>query len=146
MLLNDDYFMRQALKEAQAAFEKDEVPVGVVVVAQQRIIARGHNLTETLNDVTAHAEMQAITSAESFLGGKYLVDCTMYVTLEPCVMCAGALAWSQISKLVYGASDEKRGYSRRGQHILHPKTEVVPGIMEAECASLLKNFFQKKRG
>ncbi|MCF8374329.1 MAG: nucleoside deaminase [Bacteroidales bacterium] len=146
MLLNHEYFMRQALNEAQAAFAKDEVPVGVVVVAQDRIIARGHNLTETLNDVTAHAEMQAITSAESFLGGKYLVDCTLYVTLEPCVMCAGALAWAQVSKLVYGAHDEKRGYSRVGQSLLHPKTEVVPGVLEEECAALLIEFFQKKRG
>lgn len=146
MLMSHEYFMRQALKEAQAAFAKDEVPVGVVVVAQDRIIARGHNLTETLNDVTAHAEMQAITSAESFLGGKYLLDCTLYVTLEPCVMCAGALAWSQVSKLVYGAHDEKRGYSRIGQSLLHPKTEVVAGVLEEECGALLVEFFQKKRG
>ena len=137
--------MRQAIREAEAAFEQDEVPVGVVVVSQERIIARGHNLTETLNDVTAHAEMQAITAAESFLGGKYLIDCTMYITLEPCVMCAGALAWSQISKIVYGARDEKRGYSRLEQNILHPKTEVVSGVMESECAALIKEFFQKKR-
>ena len=141
----DEYYMRQAIREAEAAFEQDEVPVGVVVVSQERIIARGHNLTETLNDVTAHAEMQAITAAESFLGGKYLIDCTMYITLEPCVMCAGALAWSQISKIVYGARDEKRGYSRLEQNILHPKTEVVSGVMESECAALIKEFFQKKR-
>ena len=143
--MNDESFMRQALNEAKEALVKDEVPVGVVIVAQERIIARGHNLTETLNDVTAHAEMQAITAAENYLGGKYLHDCTMYVTLEPCVMCAGALAWSQISRLVYGADDDKRGYSRIQPSLLHPKTEVVSGILESECSTLIKDFFKRKR-
>ncbi|VBB47314.1 tRNA-specific adenosine deaminase [uncultured Paludibacter sp.] len=138
-------YMRQALLEAHKALEKDEVPIGVVVVCQDRIIARGHNLTETLNDVTAHAEMQAITAAANFLGGKYLIDCTLYVTVEPCVMCAGALAWSQISKIVYGAPDEKRGFSRFAPNALHPKTEVVCGILEDECKQLMKNFFKGKR-
>ena len=137
--------MRQALIEARAAFDKDEVPVGAVVVCQERIIARGHNLTETLNDVTAHAEMQAITSAASYIGGKYLHDCTMYVTLEPCVMCAGALAWSQISRLVFGANDIKRGFSIVGQSLLHPKTQVVSGILATQCSALMIDFFQKKR-
>ena len=141
----DIYFMRQALQEAQKAAQRDEVPVGAVVVCQGRIIARGHNLTETLTDVTAHAEMQAITSAAGFLGGKYLVDCTLYVTVEPCVMCAGALGWSQISKIVYGASDEKRGFSRFAPNALHPKTEVIAGILEEECSALMKEFFKKKR-
>lgn len=138
-------FMRQALDEAHRAFERDEVPVGAVVVCGDRIIARGHNLTETLNDVTAHAEMQAITAAANFLGGKYLTDCTLYVTLEPCVMCAGALGWSQVSKIVYGASDEKRGFSRFAPNALHPKTEVVSGVLEEECGELIKEFFRKKR-
>ncbi len=141
---NDEYFMKKALEEAQTAYEKGEIPVGVVVVINDRIIARGHNLTETLNDVTAHAEMQAITAAANFLGGKYLRKCTMYITLEPCQMCAGALYWSQISKIVFGASDEQRGYRNFGVQ-LHPKTEVVNGIMENECGSLLKRFFIEKR-
>ncbi|MEA3446211.1 MAG: nucleoside deaminase [Bacteroidota bacterium] len=145
MVFSDEYFMRQALREAQAAFEKDEVPVGAVIVCQDRIIARTHNLTETLTDVTAHAEMQAITSAASYIGGKYLLDCTLYVTLEPCVMCAGALAWSQISRLVFGAFDKKRGYLKLDQSILHPKTQVVSGVLETECSDLLIDFFQKKR-
>lgn len=138
----DIYFMKQALQEAQRAGERDEVPIGAVIVCQGRIIARGHNLTETLIDVTAHAEMQAITAAAQFLGGKYLIDCTLYVTVEPCVMCAGALGWSQISRIVYGASDEKRGFAR---FALHPKTEVVSGILEAECSKMVKDFFIKKR-
>lgn len=141
----DIYFMRQALLEAQKAAQRDEVPVGAVVVCQGRIIARGHNLTETLTDVTAHAEMQAITAAAGFLGGKYLVDCTLYVTVEPCVMCAGALGWSQISRIVYGAADEKRGFARFAPLALHPKTEVVSGVLEAECSALMKDFFKQKR-
>jgi len=141
----DDYFMKQALQEARQAANCDEVPVGAVIVCQGRIIARGHNLTETLNDVTAHAEMQAITAAAGFLGGKYLTDCTLYVTVEPCVMCAGALGWSQISRIVYGAGDEKRGYFRFAPNALHPKTEVVKGILEEECSRLMKEFFKAKR-
>lgn len=137
--------MKQALREAQEAFDKEEVPIGAVIVCNDRIIARGHNLTEHLHDVTAHAEMQAITSATSYLGGKYLTDCTLYVTLEPCVMCAGALSWAQIGRIVYGASDEKRGYSKYSTNILHPKTQLVSGILEDECADLLKKFFLKKR-
>lgn len=137
--------MRQALLEAEKAFERDEVPVGAVVVCQGRIIARGHNLTETLTDVTAHAEMQAITAAANFLGGKYLNECTLYVTVEPCVMCAGAIAWSQLGKLVYGAIDEKRGFTRFAPHSLHPKTEIISGILEDECKKLMKEFFKKKR-
>lgn len=140
----DDYFMKMAMVQAQQAFDRDEVPVGVVVVCKGQIIARGHNLTEALNDVTAHAEMQAITAAADYLGGKYLRDCAMYVTLEPCQMCAGALYWAQLSKLVIGASDEKRGYRAMGAQ-LHPKTEVTFGIMEAECSQILKEFFLKKR-
>lgn len=140
-----DFYMRQALDEAHRAFERDEVPVGAVIVCGDRVIARGHNLTETLNDVTAHAEMQAITAGANFLGGKYLTDCTLYVTLEPCVMCAGALGWSQISKIVYGAPDEKRGFSRFAPNALHPKTEVIAGVLEEECSELIKEFFRKKR-
>lgn len=133
-----------ALQEAEAALEQDEVPIGCVVVSNNRIIARAHNLTETLNDVTAHAEMQAITSAANFLGGKYLKDCTLYVTMEPCVMCSGALSWSQISKVVIGARDEQRGFINK--HLtLHPKTEVITGIMENECSAIVKNFFKSKR-
>lgn len=142
---NDEYFMKQAFGEAVKAFDKGEIPVGAVVVAGGRIIARAHNLTETLNDVTAHAEMQAITAAANTLGGKYLVDCTLYVTLEPCVMCAGALGWSQISKVVYGASDEKRGFRKYARGALHPKTLIVGGIFETECAELLQEFFRKRR-
>ena len=141
----DLYFMKQALLEAQKAGARDEVPVGAVIVCQGRIIARGHNLTETLTDVTAHAEMQAITAAAQFLGGKYLIDCTLYVTVEPCVMCAGALGWSQISRIVYGASDEKRGFARFAPNALHPKTELVSGVLEVECSALMKEFFKKKR-
>lgn len=136
--------MKKALQEAEMAFEKDEIPVGAIIVVNNTVIARTHNLTELLNDVTAHAEMQAITSAANFLGGKYLKGCTLYVTLEPCQMCAGALYWSQISKIVIGASDEKRGYKTLGTQI-HPKTEVVFGVLEKECASLMTSFFQKKR-
>ena len=138
-------YMKAALREAQASLEAGEVPVGVVVVCRDRIIARGHNLTETLHDVTAHAEMQAITSAAGTLGGKYLTDCTLYVTLEPCAMCAGALGWAQVKTLVYGADDEKRGYSRLAPKALHPKTEVISGVLADECAALLKSFFQQKR-
>ena len=144
-IFSDEYFMKEALKEARIAFEKDEVPVGAVVVYNQQIIARGHNLTETLNDVTAHAEMQAFTAAENYLGGKYLHDCILYVTLEPCVMCAGASYWSQISKIVYGASDQKRGFSDINQKIIHPKTEVISGVLENNCSNLLIDFFKKKR-
>lgn len=144
-MFDDAYFMKQALLEAEKAFLVDEVPVGAVIVYNDRIIARAHNYTEHLTDVTAHAEMQAITAASSMLNGKYLVDCTLYVTLEPCVMCAGALGWSQISKIVYGASDDKRGFHRFAPQALHPKTQVVSGVMEEECAKLIKDFFKKKR-
>ena len=137
--------MQQALQEARKAAEAGEVPVGAVVVCRDRIIARAHNLTETLNDVTAHAEMQAITAAANALGGKYLTDCTLYVTVEPCVMCAGAIAWSQMGKLVFGAVDEKRGYRRYAPQALHPKTEGVTGVKAEECAQLMKDFFKKKR-
>ena len=136
--------MRMAFQEAQIALEKDEVPIGCVVVANNRVIARAHNLTETLNDVTAHAEMQAITSAANYLGGKYLINCTLYVTLEPCVMCSGALSWSQISKVVIGARDEQRGFINKNLS-LHPKTEIVSGIMENECSMIVKEFFKSKR-
>lgn len=137
--------MREALKEAQKAYEADEVPVGAVVVAENRIIARAHNLTERLHDVTAHAEMQAITAAAHALGGKYLVDCTLYVTLEPCVMCAGALAWSQISSIVFGASDPKKGFTLLENNILHPKTQVSKGVLAQECEKIIKDFFIQKR-
>lgn len=143
-IFTDEYFMKKALQEAEMAFDKDEIPVGAVVVIDNKVIARSHNLTELLNDVTAHAEMQAITSAANFLGGKYLKGCTLYVTLEPCQMCAGALYWSQISKIVIGAADEKRGYRNLGTQI-HPKTEVISGVLEKECAELMTNFFLKKR-
>lgn len=144
-MFDDAYFMKQALLEAQKAFNIDEVPIGAVIVCQNRIIARAHNYTEHLNDVTAHAEMQAITAATGNLGGKYLTDCTLYVTVEPCVMCAGALGWSQITKIVYGAADEKRGFQRLAPNALHPKTIVVSGVLEEECANLIKSFFKKKR-
>lgn len=143
-LFNDDYFMKIALSEAQNAFDKGEIPVGAVVVSHGRIIARAHNLTEQLHDVTAHAEMQAITAAANYLGGKYLKDCTLYVTLEPCQMCAGALYWSQISKIVFGAPDPDRGFQTLGTQV-HPKTKVTSGILKEECASILKKFFEKKR-
>ena len=142
---SDEYFMKQALEEAHKAFDEDEIPVGAIVVCNNRIIARAHNLTERLNDVTAHAEMQAITAAANYLGGKYLQDCTLYVTLEPCNMCAGALAWSQISRIVYGASDKKRGFTSFTPSPLHSRTEVITGILENESASLVKSFFAKKR-
>ncbi len=144
-MLSDEYFMKQALLEAEKAFDRDEVPVGAVVVCQDRIIARAHNLTETLHDVTAHAEMQAITAAANFLGGKYLNDCTLYVTLEPCVMCAGAIGWSQISRVVYGASDEKRGFLCFAPDAIHKKTILQGGVLENECAELMRSFFQQKR-
>jgi tRNA(adenine34) deaminase len=142
---SDEYFMKEALKEARKAFELDEVPVGAVIVSNQRIIARGHNLTEQLNDVTAHAEMQAFTAASNFLGAKFLDECTLYVTIEPCAMCAGAAYWTRIGKIVYGARDEKKGYTLLKGQILHPKTEVVSGIMEKECGDLMTNYFKQKR-
>lgn len=138
-------YMKQALEEAHKALSKDEIPIGAVIVCRDRIIARAHNLTEQLTDVTAHAEMQAITAASEYLGGKYLTDCTLYVTVEPCIMCAGALGWSQISRVVYGAGDEKRGFRRFAPQALHPRTEVISGVMEEECARLMKDFFRKKR-
>ncbi|MCB0792600.1 MAG: nucleoside deaminase [Flavobacteriales bacterium] len=141
----DEHFMRQALREAEQAFSADEVPVGAVVVSAGQIVARARNLTERLNDVTAHAEMQAITAAADHLGGKYLDQCTLYVTVEPCVMCAGALRWAQLGRLVFGAFDEKQGYRRIGGRLLHPKTQVVGGILEPECADLMKAFFRRKR-
>ncbi len=137
--------MKQAFREAQTAFEKDEIPVGAVIVCENKIIARAYNLTERLNDVTAHAEMQAFTAAADSLGGKYLNECTLYVTLEPCVMCAGASFWTQIGKIAFGASDPKRGFFKISNHILHPKTKIVGGILEKECSQLLKDFFLKKR-
>lgn len=143
--LDDAYFMKQALMEADKASARGEVPVGAVVVCKQRIVARAHNLTETLNDVTAHAEMQAITAAAEMLGGKYLADCTLYVTVEPCVMCAGAIGWSQMGRLVYGAPDEKRGFRRYAPAALHPKTEVTEGVLRDECAERMKAFFQRRR-
>ncbi|MBW1654402.1 MULTISPECIES: nucleoside deaminase [Flavobacterium] len=140
----DEYFMKKALQEAEMAFEKGEIPVGAVIVVADKVIARSHNLTELLNDVTAHAEMQSITAAANFLGGKYLKDCTLYVTLEPCQMCAGALYWSQISKIVFGARDEQRGFLNMGTK-LHPKTTVVSGVMANEAADLMKRFFLERR-
>lgn len=145
MPLPDEHFMREALKEARKAFELDEIPVGAVIVCKDRIVARGHNLTERLNDVTAHAEMQAFTAAANYIGGKYLSDCTLYVTLEPCVMCAGAAFWTQIGRIVYGADDEKRGFSLAGANLLHPRTEVISGVMEEECSAIMKDFFKQKR-
>ncbi|MBQ8853365.1 MAG: nucleoside deaminase [Alistipes sp.] len=144
-LQTDEKYMRLAIIEAQKAFDSDEVPIGAVIVAGGRVIARGHNLVETLTDVTAHAEMQALTAAASALGGKYLQNCTLYVTVEPCVMCAGAIAWSQISRVVYGAADAKRGYSRFGDRLLHPRTEVVGGVLATECEKLMTDFFAKLR-
>ena len=140
----DDYFMKKALQEAEIAFDKGEIPVGALIVIDNKIIARSHNLTELLNDVTAHAEMQTITAAANFLSGKYLVGCTMYVTLEPCQMCAGALYWSQISKVVFGASDTQRGFEKMGTQ-LHPKTEVISGVLADEAAELMKRFFVSRR-
>ncbi|MDE7377925.1 MAG: nucleoside deaminase [Paraprevotella sp.] len=145
METKDTFYMQKALEEAQRAYEQDEIPVGAVVVCGDRIIARGHNLTETLNDVTAHAEMQAITAAANYLGGKYLTECTLYVTLEPCAMCAGAIGWAQVRRLVYGAMDEKKGYHLLAPDALHPKTEVTGGIEADKAEKLLKDFFRKKR-
>jgi tRNA(adenine34) deaminase len=142
---SDEYFMKKAFSEALTAAEKGEIPVGAVVVSNKKIIARAHNLTETLTDVTAHAEMQAITAAANLLGGKYLNDCTLYVTLEPCAMCAGALSWAQIGKIVFGARDEKRGFRKYAPKVLHPKTELIGGIMEDESSELLQDFFKQKR-
>ena len=143
--MKDDFYMKQALAEAKKAAERGEIPVGAVVVCRERIIARAHNLTEALIDVTAHAEMQAITAAASFLGGKYLNECTLYVTVEPCVMCAGAIGWSQLGRLVFGAADEKRGYQQFAPKALHPKTEVLSGVLADECAVLMKQFFARRR-
>ena len=140
----DEYFMQKALQEAEKAFEAGEIPVGAIITVKDKIIAKAHNLTELLHDVTAHAEIQAITSASEYLGGKYLKDCTLYVTLEPCVMCAGALYWSQIGRVVYGASDTKRGYHLHSE-LLHPRTEVVKGVLQDECSQLVKAFFDQKR-
>lgn len=137
--------MRKALQEAELAYEEGEIPIGAVIVCRDRVISRAHNLTETLNDVTAHAEMQAITAAANQLGGKYLKDCTLYVTVEPCVMCAGALGWSQMSRVVYGASDEKRGYEKYAPHAMHPKCEITRGVLEEECRTLMQRFFKEKR-
>ena len=142
---SDEYFMNEALKEAEKALQHEEVPVGAVITYNNQIIARAHNLSETLNDVTAHAEMQAFTAAAATIGGKYLLDCTLYVTLEPCVMCAGASYWAQLGRIVYGASDEQRGYTKIRQKILHPKTEVTSGILEDKCSKIVKDFFRKKR-
>lgn len=144
-VFSDEWFMREALKEAKEALEKDEVPIGAVIVAGHRVIARAHNLTEQLNDVTAHAEMQAFTAAANGLGGKFLQDCTLYVTLEPCPMCAGAAFWARIGRVVYGAPDPKRGYSLLKAPVLHPRTKITSGIKEKECADLMREFFRKKR-
>ena len=143
--MNDERFMREAISEARKALAQDEIPIGAVVVANGMIIGRGHNLTETLHDVTAHAEMQAITAAAEWLGGKYLDQCTLYVTVEPCVMCAGAIAWSQLGRLVFGAADDKRGYQRYAPNALHSKTEVTSGILADECSTMMKEFFKSKR-
>ena len=144
-VFNDEYFMQQALQEARKAYEEGEVPVGAVVACGNQIIARAYNQTERLNDVTAHAEILAITAASEYLGSKYLTDCTLYVTLEPCVMCAGALAWAQVGKLVYGAPDDKRGYLRFGNDLLHPRTKIAYGILERECSELMTRFFKERR-
>jgi len=141
----DEMYMRKALAEAQQAFDEGEIPIGAVIVCQDHIIARAHNLTETLCDVTAHAEMQAITAAANELGGKYLTDCTLYVTVEPCIMCAGAIGWSQITRVVYGCRDEKRGYSDYAPRALHPKCTITSGVLEKECRRLMQDFFQQKR-
>ncbi len=144
-VFSDESFMREALKEARKALGKDEVPIGAVIVCENRVIARAHNLIEQLNDVTAHAEMQAFTAASGFMGGKYLDGCTLYVTIEPCVMCAGASFWTQISRIVYGATDAKRGYSLLSSSVLHPHTKVTGGVLAEECSTLVKEFFRKKR-
>ena len=144
-MTDDERFMKEALQEARRALAKDEVPIGAVVVAEGRVIGRGYNLTETLHDVTAHAEMQAITAAEEYLGGKYLDKCTLYVTVEPCVMCAGAMGWSQVQRVVYGASDPKRGYQTYAPRALHPKASVTDGVLAEECGKLMTGFFKSKR-
>ncbi len=144
-IFSPEYYMNEALKEAQKAYDRDEVPVGAVVVCNRTIIARAHNLTETLNDATAHAEMQAFTAAAGYLGGKYLDECTLYVTLEPCVMCAGAAFWTQLGGIIYGTSDEKRGYLLTGYPLLHPKTQVAAGVLAEECRLMLQRFFKNKR-
>ncbi len=144
-IFSDEYFMNEALKEAQKAAALDEVPVGAIIVCKNKIIARAHNMTEHLNDVTAHAEMQAFTMAADYLGGKYLDECTLYVTLEPCVMCAGAAFWTQLGKLVFGASDSKRGYTRVSPSVLHPKTTVISGVLEEVCGKIVSDFFKNKR-
>lgn len=144
-MADDVFYMKKALEEARRAYDEDEIPVGAVVVCNDRIIARAHNLTETLTDVTAHAEMQVITAAAGVLGGKYLNECTLYVTLEPCVMCAGAIGWSQMKRLVYGASDEKRGYTKFAPQSLHPRTEVTSGVLADEAVTLMTDFFKAKR-
>ena len=143
--MTDEYFMQQALKEAQKAFSEDEVPIGAVVVCQNKIIGKGYNQVERLNDATAHAEMIAITAAENYLGSKYLQDCTLYVTVEPCVMCAGAIAWARLSKIVYGAPEEKFGFTRLEKNVLHPKTLVTKFVLQQDCAALMKDFFARKR-
>jgi len=144
-VFTDEYFMKEALKEAQKAFDREEVPVGAVIINQQRIIARAHNMTQQLNDVTAHAEMIAITAASNFLGAKYLLDCTLYVTLEPCVMCAAAMKWAQLDRIVFGAPDPREGFTRLRQPLLHKKTEVVQGILESQSSTLMKQFFLNRR-
>ena len=145
-IFSDEHFMKEAFKEAQKAFDEDEVPVGAIIVCDNKIIARAHNMTERLNYVTAHAEMLAFTSATDYLGGKYLNECTLYVTLEPCVMCGGAAYWTQLKKVVYGASDEKRGFSKLSKNILHPKTEIISGVQSVICGEILTQFFERKRG
>jgi tRNA(adenine34) deaminase len=145
-IFSDEYYMKKALDEAKIAFEEGEIPVGAIIVCNNQIIAKAHNLTEKMHDVTAHAEIIAITAAAEFLGAKYLTDCTLYVTLEPCVMCAGALSWAQIGKIVYGASEEKKGFMRFGREILHPKTQLAYGVAENECSQLMIDFFKQKRG
>lgn len=144
-LYSDEYFMKEALKEALKAFEQDEVPVGAVIVCHDKIIARAHNLTERLNDVTAHAEMQAFTAASNHLGAKFLEECSLYVTIEPCIMCGGASYWSRIGRIIFGARDDKRGMSTLGETILHPKTKVVEGVLEKECSELMTRYFRQKR-
>jgi tRNA(adenine34) deaminase len=144
-VFSDEHFMKEALKEARKAFDADEVPVGAVIVCNNQIIARAHNLTEMLVDVTAHAEMQAFTAASNYLGAKFLEECILYVTIEPCIMCAGASYWSRIGKIVYGAKDEKKGYSKLKDNILHPKTEIVAGMLEKECGKLMSDYFKQKR-
>ncbi len=144
-VFSDEHFMKEALKEAKMAFDKEEVPVGAIIVFNNKIIARAHNLTETLNDVTAHAEMQAFTAAANTLGAKYLNECSLYVTLEPCIMCAGASFWTQIGNIIYGATDTKRGFQLQGKKIIHPKTNIKKGVLKSECSALLKDFFEKKR-